>query len=93
MALVDLGLAIDTALEEGFPGRVEGTVEDGEESASFLGEDLAMLVVHGAQDGDILELYFDLAHVDCLLINAGDDVMNEANKVQEEERNQAQRSA
>jgi hypothetical protein len=64
MALVDLGLAIDTALEEGFPGRVEGAVEDGKESASFLGEDLAMLVIHSAQDGDILELHFDLAHVD-----------------------------
>lgn len=69
MTLVDLGLAIDTALQEGFPGRVEGAVEDGEESASFLGEDLAMLVVHGAQDGDILELYFDLAHVDIVFCN------------------------
>jgi hypothetical protein len=69
MALVNLGLAIDTALQEGFPGRVEGAVEDSEESAGFLGEDLAMLVVHGAQDGDILKLYFHLAHVDIVFCN------------------------
>lgn len=64
MALVDFGLAVYTALEEGLAGGIEGAVQDSEESASILGKDPAAIVVQGTKDGDILELSLDVSHVD-----------------------------
>lgn len=62
MTLVDLGLAVNSTLQESFAGRVEGAVQDGEEGTGILGEDLAGLLGDGAQDGDILHLGIDLTH-------------------------------
>lgn len=62
VAAVDLGLLVDTALQESLAGRVEGAVQDGEEGAGVLGEDLAAVVVQSTQDGDILELSVDVSH-------------------------------
>lgn len=62
VALVNLGLAVDTALEEGLASRVEGAVEDGEEGTGVLGEDLASFRAHIAEDDDVLELGVDLHH-------------------------------
>lgn len=66
VALVNLGLAVDTALQEGLAGRVEGTVEDGEESTSILGEDLAGIIIESSEDGDVLELSVDVNHFESL---------------------------
>lgn len=62
VAAVDLGLLVDAALQESLAGRVEGAVQDGEEGAGVLGEDLAGVVVQSTQDGDILELSVDVSH-------------------------------
>lgn len=62
VTLVNLGLAVDTALEEGLASRVEGAVEDGEEGTGVLGEDLASFRAHIAEDDDVLELGIDLHH-------------------------------
>jgi len=68
VALVELGLADDAALEQGLAGGVEGAVEDGEEDGGFLAEDLAGVVVEGAEDVDVVE---DLVDVDGADVVAG----------------------
>ena len=66
LALVELGLSDDTALEESFAGGIEGSVEDGEEGGGFFGEDVAGLVVEGSQDGDALDDVLDVCcHAGC----------------------------
>ena len=62
VALVNLGLTVNPALEESLASGVEGPVEDGEESTSILGEDLAGVIIQSAQDGDILELSVHMHH-------------------------------
>ena len=62
VALVDLGLAIDAALQQGLAGGIEGAVQDGEESTCFLGQDLAGVIGDVSQDGDILQLGLDGSH-------------------------------
>ena len=62
VALVNLRLAVHPALEEGLASGVKGPVEDGEESTSILGEDLAGVIIQSAQDGDILELSVHMHH-------------------------------
>jgi len=49
-AFVELCLSDDAALEELLSGAVEGSVEEGEESESLLGENLAIEVVDLACD-------------------------------------------
>lgn len=75
VALVELGLADLTALEELLAPAVEGAVEDSEEDADFLGEDLAGIVVELAEDVDILERSLGLVgsrHCDGLSYGSGD---------------------
>lgn len=62
MSLVDLGLAVDAALQERLASGIEGAVEDGQEGAGVFGEDLAGVGVDGAEDDDVLELRVDLNH-------------------------------
>ena len=62
VALVNLGLTVNPALEESLASGVEGPVEDGEESTSILGEDLAGVIIQSAQDGDVLELSVHMNH-------------------------------
>lgn len=62
MALVNLGLAVNAALEEGLARGVEGAVQNSEESAGVLREDPAGVVVQAAEDGDVLHLGVDESH-------------------------------
>ena len=55
IALVELRLPDFPAFKEGFPGSIEGAMEEGEEDGGVLGEDLASLVVQRSKDRDILE--------------------------------------
>lgn len=55
LALVELGLADDTALEQLFPALVECAVEEGEEDGGVLAEDMARLVVESAEDVDLAQ--------------------------------------
>jgi hypothetical protein len=55
IALIELGLADDTALEQLFPALVECAVEEGEEDGGVLAEDLACLVIESAEDVDLAQ--------------------------------------
>jgi hypothetical protein len=59
-SLVNLSLTQDTALEELLAGRVEGSVESGQESTCLLGEDLGGGLADGSKDLDVLEESVDL---------------------------------
>lgn len=59
---VDLGLAELTALEEVLASLVEGTVEEGDEGESLGSQDLPLVLLNGAADGDALEKSLDGSH-------------------------------
>jgi hypothetical protein len=63
LAAVELSLADLAALEQGFPGRVEGAVEEGEEGEGVGGQDLAVRLVDLAENVDALEDGFGVGHV------------------------------
>lgn len=69
VATVNLGLALDAALQQGLAGAIEGAVQQGQEGDGLLGEDLAGLVADGAEDGDVFELRVDRRHVVSLSID------------------------
>lgn len=54
-AAVELGLANLAALEQRLASGVEGAVEESEECESLRGEDLFVLRLDSAEDGDALE--------------------------------------
>lgn len=54
-AAVELGLAQLAALQEVLARRVEGALEEGEEGQGLRRQDLALRLLHGAEDGDALE--------------------------------------
>lgn len=62
LAIINSSLAVDPTLQQGFPGRVEGAVQDGEEGTGFLGEDLAGVNVDVTEDGNIPQMVLDLGH-------------------------------
>jgi len=53
-------LSDHAALEESFAGAIEGAVEDSKEDSGVLAQDLASLVIEGAQDVDVLEHLLDI---------------------------------
>ena len=61
---VDLGLADLAALEEVLAGLVEGTVKEGDEGESLGSQDLPLVLLNGAADGDALEKSLDGSHCD-----------------------------
>jgi hypothetical protein len=73
ISLINLGLAIDAALEKSFAGGVEGAVQQSQKGTCLLGQDLASIIIDGAQDSDILELGVNVRH-DVYVYGIGGDM-------------------
>lgn len=66
IALIDLLLADHSSLQKRFPGAVECSVEEGEESGGFGSKDLSEGILDRAIDGDTFVDGFDSGHCDVL---------------------------